>query len=929
MKKSLASLFILCAFLLSSEPMRAQNSDDQQRTAYQAKIAESYRTSDYAEMLSLVEEALILFDRVENPSPEEKIQLDIEYYNVLIPNGNLDKAHQVASGAYDLAIAQDNDEKYGAQIAEILQGIGNIKWFMQEWDSAVPYFKKAIEKTTEVYGYYSPETAENCSLLAVLYSFTPNFNAGLDYGLKAQEIYEKIQPDDKFVLFQQYADNLTSFKKYGDLDKTAELMQKLTAYYHLNRSALANYPHQDFPNLDAAKTVFFYRQLEYATAMQDSLAAERVYARFLKEVMTEGTQPYSPREQNTIAKFSLETGLLFHRSGHYAKAKAYYSNALDFSQRIQYQFGVLQAYWILSSMAADYERWDDVLHYVGLAFENPDFENFNQVMTMRNNLGHAYFEKGNDDEAFRVYSEVLEHYFSADEETNNFYAIQNLNEIAGKYLIMNQRKPDRTYLEEAYKAYHLSSVIFSRLYRGGSFNDQLATYQGQINEGMLLCSILLDEHYQEAAERMEINHSDLLWSRFLDNQSDSALEIDRDHLSFHSFSRAEFDLKKVQNELGRNEMVLRYVLADSMVFAYAITKNDLVLKRLSVGTEALRASIDDYLFDLKNFKTTYVAKSEELFSVLIKPLSVEKYEKLTIINDGFLGYLPFETLIDDDGTFLLENHQITYSSSLKLWEIQNDTHAHHTNKLAAFSPKYEPSFAAHTTDETVQNLVRAGYYELLGAENEATAIHALFDGTLFLAEEATKNNFVSQVSDFDVIHLAMHAVLDEDDPANSSLIFNENEKLFLREFYDLNIPAQLAVLSACNTGVGEIKRGEGVQSLSRAFTYAGVKSTVMSLWPAPDQQTSQIMVSFYENLKDGLNKAQALQHAKLAYLKNTDHEPLKHPFFWAGFVLSGNNSPILVSKPFWQRPLFSIGLLSILAVLLVIRWRRSRHLPKD
>lgn len=951
-----------------------KDSDAYKRQLYKIKIAESYLTTDYAEMLRLVEEAMKVFNSIENPSAQEKIEIDIEYFNTLIPNGKLEKAWQVASKAYEFTLAQNDDTKYGAQLAKIFQGLGNIKWFMQEWETAIPYFKKAIEKTTAVYGYYSLETAKNCRLLSDLYSFTPDFNTGLDFGLKAQEIYEKIQPEDKFLLFQQYARNLTGFKKYGDLEKTEELMGKLTAYYNKNKTYLLNYDHQDFPNLNAAKSIYLYRKLEYATARHDFKEAEKAYARFQRELMPEEPLPYSAAERNTLAKFSLETGSLFHRTGNYDKAKKYYSNALKFSQNIDYNFGVLQAYWILSAAAADNQRWDDVIHYVDRAFENPEIGKFNQSMTMRNNLGHAYVAKGNYDKAFIAFNKVLNHYFSADEGVNNFQAIQNLNEIAGVYLKMYQKQTDSKYLEEAYKAYHLSSVIFSRLYRGGKFNDRLATYQGQINEGMLLCATMLDDRLQETAEQVEINNSDLLWSRFLNNQKGIGIEgtrlqakidslttekkktefavgnrpmetvdslktklekltdaitlaqteIEKKHPSFYQFSQKGFDLKKLQSKIGENEMFLRYVVTDSMVFGYGITKNNLTLQRLPMDKEALQKSIDEYLSDLKNLKTSYLDKSKRLFAVLIKPMSVDKYEKLTIINDGFLGYLPFETLVNGNKSFLLENHQISYATSLKLWSIQNETNEGPATNFAAFSPKYEMSFAANTDDGTVKELVREGNYELLGAESEAKSINALFGGILFLADKATKDNFVSNASSYDVLHLAMHAVLDEENPAQSSLIFDNNEKLYLPEFYKMKIPAQLAVLSACNTGVGEIKRGEGVQSLSRAFTYAGVKSTVMSLWPAPDRETPEIMVSFYKNLKKGQNKSQALQQAKLDYLKNTKIEKLQHPFYWAGFVLSGDNAPIHFSEPIWQRPIFYCTLFVVLAVLLIFFYFRKR-----
>jgi len=104
----------------------------------------------------------------------------------------------------------------------------------------------------------------------------------------------------------------------------------------------------------------------------------------------------------------------------------------------------------------------------------------------------------------------------------------------------------------------------------------------------------------------------------------------------------------------------------------------------------------------------------------------------------------------------------------------------------------------------------------------------------------------------------------------------------------------LVVLSACNTGVGKLAAGEGFLSLSRALTYSGVRSSVYSLWEVPDEETSEIMVSFYRYLNKGKNKANALAKAKQDFIKNN---PLKsHPYYWAGFVLNGDTTPITTSK---------------------------------
>jgi len=104
------------------------------------------------------------------------------------------------------------------------------------------------------------------------------------------------------------------------------------------------------------------------------------------------------------------------------------------------------------------------------------------------------------------------------------------------------------------------------------------------------------------------------------------------------------------------------------------------------------------------------------------------------------------------------------------------------------------------------------------------------------------------------------------------------------------------VLSACNTGVGEFKTGKGIVSMNTAFTAAGVPSVLSSLWSAPDDATKEIMVSFYKHLKDGNDKAEALQKAKQDFLSANENMSLDHPYYWAGFVMSGDISPIVDKK---------------------------------
>ncbi|MBQ0740050.1 CHAT domain-containing protein, partial [Aquimarina celericrescens] len=124
-------------------------------------------------------------------------------------------------------------------------------------------------------------------------------------------------------------------------------------------------------------------------------------------------------------------------------------------------------------------------------------------------------------------------------------------------------------------------------------------------------------------------------------------------------------------------------------------------------------------------------------------------------------------------------------------------------------------------------------------------------------------NFKKKANAYSILHLALHGEVDNERPENSKLYFTkstdtmEDNMLYSHELFALDIPAELTVLSACNTGAGKIARGEGIMSLGTAFQYAGTKSLVLTSWEVSDQTTPEIMQYFYTNLKSGMNKAKA------------------------------------------------------------------------
>ena len=221
--------------------------------------------------------------------------------------------------------------------------------------------------------------------------------------------------------------------------------------------------------------------------------------------------------------------------------------------------------------------------------------------------------------------------------------------------------------------------------------------------------------------------------------------------------------------------------------------------------------------------------------------------------------------------------------------------------LGFADPVYSKDMPINTNEKSFENIrsfsTRKGleFNRLPFSNEEVKKIAIYFPEKLqktFMRETAREENFKAcDLSNYKIIHLAMHGFFDEKNPSRSSLVFGIDNKmkddglLQVREIYNLKLNADLVVLSACNTGRGKLEKGEGVSGLYRAFLNAGAKSVIMSLWTINDKATAEFMGYFYKNLIAGYSKVKALYRTKIKML-NTRYN---HPYYWAAFVLNGES----------------------------------------
>ena len=383
--------------------------------------------------------------------------------------------------------------------------------------------------------------------------------------------------------------------------------------------------------------------------------------------------------------------------------------------------------------------------------------------------------------------------------------------------------------------------------------------------------------------------------------------------------------------LSSDQTLVEYFVGDSAIFAFVINKGDFQLFEIKKDfpLEDWVRDFRDGLYKyhaggrksdalLEKMVFQYQETGQALYDKLITPIQTHLNSSLIIVPDGILGYIPFEALLAGAPTdpinfgtypFMAKEYAISYNySATLLQEMEEKQHFEEpSDTWLGFAPFFETTYEnieeishlpqpvdVRLESDSVIIALRSNDLKPLPNSGQEMAVGGqLWEGKALIGKQATEDRFNELAAQYRILHLSTHGVADARAGDYSYLAFAEvpdsleNELLYVRDLYNLRLNADLVVLSACETGVGELKKGEGIVSLARAFAFAGAKSIVTSLWKVDDVSTSQLMAFFYENLKAGETKDVALQKAKMKYLEQFSGLAA-HPFFWAGFIGIGD-----------------------------------------
>ncbi len=357
--------------------------------------------------------------------------------------------------------------------------------------------------------------------------------------------------------------------------------------------------------------------------------------------------------------------------------------------------------------------------------------------------------------------------------------------------------------------------------------------------------------------------------------------------------------------LTKSSTLVSYHLFENKITTLVITPEDVTCFQRSLP-ENFHEALDSFLTQLKNpsGKITDLHKND-FYSLLLSDVPFQKTKQLIIIPDEILNYLPFESLQNKEGRYLIEQVAVQYQYSTAL--LKRDETELADAPILSFAPFTEDSSGALTT--------------LVNSKHEVETLN----GKTFLDTSATKSNFLQNCGAFKIVHLATHAVVNNEAENLSYIAFSPRQQdhlLYEQEIYNLPLrETDLVILSACETSAGHFVKGEGIMSLSRAFTYAGCSNIITSLWKADDFSTAYLTTRIHRYLDKNFSITEAVRQAKLDYLNDKSiHPRLKQPYYWSHLIFIGD---VNAEKKLQGQWFLIAGLAMVLLTLLFIKKSRK------
>lgn len=500
----------------------------------------------------------------------------------------------------------------------------------------------------------------------------------------------------------------------------------------------------------------------------------------------------------------------------------------------------------------------------------------------------------------------------------------SLHEITGEYFFKEEAF---LFSERSKAALLFESVVESNARRFSGIPEELLEKERDLKKDLAFYGTDLEKESQNMDLLNTIRITELESNYFeKQNEYQQLINYFESHYSRYFFLKYQYSpasISELRNGLDAETALVEYFLDHDILVILILTKENFKIVSHHIDADFYRIITAYYQAIKKIEEKSFGYLSNRLFQVLVEPVYKWIMDKkhLVIVPHGELYYIPFESLIleehpDTDFSnldYLIRHHAITYHYSASLWLFRDTKSFINKEKsFIGFAPVFNEQIqegyilsgdffdkekARQTSENRSVMVDRRRFPQLLASEQEVLSIVEMFKkhrkhAAGYFHKKASERNFKQeQLQEYNFIHIATHSVGDKMNPKLSGLLFTQDEGyadedgiLYSEETFNLELNAELIVLSSCESGIGKLVRGEGMIALNRGFFYSGARQIIFSLWKIEDKATCRLMIELYKNILMDIPISQALKIAKLSLIKNRF---TAFPKYWSGFILVG------------------------------------------
>lgn len=761
-------------------------------------------------------------------------------------------------------------------VASVYNNLGLVNWKTENYSQAISQFEKAVDIYREILGEQSMDVANIYNNMGLCYNGLASYDSALNLFEKSLTIKQRLRGPAHISLASIYNNMGTAQKGKKEYWKAIQLFQKTLEISEKNLGTHHQRVAKHYNNIAES-----YAEMgEYSTALLwHQRALQHAVINFKSDDICENPSltdmPVSEGFLDILSSKAQTLSLIpeNHENFHPVCALQTFLLAGQLTDSIRLGYGAeLSKYELAKSTAR--------VFHGGIK------------------MARLLFEKENS-------PEFLEIAFGLSEKHKAMVLLEALNVNQAKKF--GKIPPDILKLEKEFR----KQIVFWR--------DNIFTEQ---QRGSQADSLTLVE-YENALFKARQSHDSLMQV------------LDQNYPEFYQlkYQISTAGISDIQARLPFGTDMLEFYVGENTIHSFRISNHSAEWKVVSIeGTlnkivTLFRESIYRNFTELNadeavraEREKNYLRYGVRLYDLLFKPWDKVLAERLIIIPDGVLGYIPFDALLTTTPQkpgayraypYLIDFFTLSQHYSATLWHRYSQGEKAITGKKTGI---YAPVF----TQSEMKSELRNTPSPLPFSETEARKIARIIGGKPYLFDEATKEAFFRESSDYQIIHLSSHARVNDLDPLFSTIDFADGS-LNIQELLALDLNAELVTLSACETGDGTLFRGEGIMSLARGFMYAGARSIVNTLWEVNDAATAKVMTGFYRHLQQEKPKDIALTNAKLDYLKEADNLT-SHPFYWAGYIAVGNMEPVQAGRTWWKWILLAVG---IVLIPVFLGWRKK------